>query len=365
MFTINRLSLAKELSLLQSVAEKRTTIPVLATVLTGFDGSICRLTASDCSVTLQTEIEGQGEPWSGCVPLRQFAALSRLLEGEAVSVAPAPNGRVEVKCGASKHVLPIYEAAAFPQTDEVSAAIEVQVDGEVLRQAIRRILPSVDDHEAQWQLQGVQLELSKDLLRAVATDGHRLGVAEISVINESEVKAIVTGLPALLKMEGDVILRLTANHAQFQCGQRVLTTRLLVGTFPNWEMLIPESPPHSIEFDSAAMQAALRRVAVTREECYKTGTGTILGGVRLDLHADKLRVTTNYNDKGESEEWVTAASDLNGESIPIGINPDYLNDYLTQVDGAVKVGFTDNNVQLLLTSPVAPDYRYIIMTIRL
>lgn len=366
-FTLNRSQLAKELALLQSAAERKVTIPILATVLTQFDGQRCRLTVSDCSVTMQTEVEASGEPWSGCIPLRQFAALSRLFEGEAVTITERPNSRVEVKCGQSKHVLPIYPATDFPETDKIREAVEVQVNGDALRLAIKQILPSIDNQESRYALQGVNAELSANLLQLVSTDSHRLSAVKIPITNEVETKALIAaqGLPSLLRLDGDVTLRLTPNHAQFQCDNRVLTTRLLVGTFPNWEMIMPKEQPHSIEFDSEAMQSALRRVDVTREEKFKTGTGAILGGVRLDLHSDKLRVTTNYNDKGESEEWVAATSNLNGESVAVGINPDYLNDYLTQIEGQVRCEFRDGSSQLLLTSSAAPNYRYVVMPIRL
>lgn len=312
---------------------------------------------------MQTEIEGQGEPWSGCIPLRQLAALSRLFNGETVAVKPT-DSRVTIACEKSKHILPTFAAVEFPELDKIKDVVTVQVDGDTFRQSLASVLPCVSAEESRWAMQGVNCELSSGLIRLVATNGHRLGVTDIPVTNETEVASLIAaqGLSSLLKLDGNVTIKLSTNHAQFQCGNRTFTTCLLTGQFPNWQMIMPKDQPYSMEFDSGTLQAALKRVAVTRAETFKVGTGTILGAVRLDFHSDRLIVTTRANDKGEGEEQVSASSNLNGESVPLGLNPDYLSDFLSQVEGAATCQFKDGSTWPLFTHG---NFRYVIATVRL
>lgn len=365
MFTVNRAALAAELTILQSAAELKTTIPVLACVLMEM-GERLQLTVTDCMTTAHSEIAAVGEPWSGCVPLKPLSALVRLFGDEdEVKLIPKTNGRVEVRWGESKHLLPTFAANEFPVLDQVGESQQFEVNGDALRVGLKRVLPSVSAEEGRWQMQGVNFEWGAGLLRLVSTMGHCLSVAELAVDSDAELKVLVPTVAAnaLLRLDGDAAINVAANHVSIACGSRVVISSLLAGTFPSWEAMIPINP-HHVEFNAAQMLTALKRVAVTREERYKVGVGTLLSGVRLDFFNDRIKITTNVNDKGESEELVAATSNLNGDSIAMGMNPDYLTDFLSQAE-TVRCEIKDSGSQILLIAVGDTSFRHVIVPMRL
>lgn len=364
MLTIDRKALATELALLQSVAEKKGTIPILQFALLEFDGARLSITATDLDVTLACNIEATGEPWSGCVPLRELSALARLFT-EDVQFAPKPKDRIEVKSGASKHLLPSPPKDSFPQVPSLVEPKAAQLDGSLLREGLMRVLPCVTTEESRYTLAGVQFETKGKTLQLIATDTHRLGVATLPC--ETELKALIplASLRTLVRLESDSIeTRMDNNHAEFKCGHRLLTTRLLIGTFPNWEMIMPKELPHQIRVDAKALTAAIRRVSLTRAVGYKTGTGTIWAALKFTLAADSLTVESQENDKGKSDEAISVTSNLNGKDYPVGLNSEYVLDFLSQVEGEVTWQMKDvEGHQLLVADGV--EFKYVVMPTRL
>src|SRR5829696_2365606 len=116
MFKVNRKSLAAELALLATTAERKTTMPILATIKFEFTGDTLVLTGTDIDTTIITEIEASGEPWTGCVPTKQLQELVRLFNGEEIEFTPKPNERLQIRWGKSSHKLPVFPVADFPET---------------------------------------------------------------------------------------------------------------------------------------------------------------------------------------------------------------------------------------------------------
>lgn len=367
MFSVNRQALLRELSLLQSVTERKGTIPVLAMALFAFDGETLHLTATDCSRTLRTQAGANGEPYSGCLPLYQLASLLKLLDAEDVAFSPQVNGFVTVSAGRSKHKLPGLEASVFPDAHSLTNATgRFTVNAEQLRDALGRTLPCVSTEESRWTLQGVQFELKDGQLRLIATDSHRLAVCAVPVEGDDlAVLVPADGLASLLKMDAETItVDVSSNHVQFTCGTRTLLVRLLTGTFPNWQMIMPATLAHTVEVDTVQLITAIRRVSVTREERFKNGVGMMLGAIRLDFSRETLTVSTEETDAGQSTEVIAASTNLNGDDVAAGFNPDYLMDFLARAGDRVVMQLNDGKTQLLMTTP-GVDCRYVVMPVRL
>lgn len=364
MFTINHKTLAVELGLLQSVAEKKTTIPILECALLDFDGKVLTITATDLDVTLTAQVQADGEAWAGCVPLRQLASLSRLFDDD-IQFTPKPKEKIEIRSGASRHLLPSPPKDSFPPLYVPLNGVTANLAGEALREGLTRVLPSVTDEESRWNLAGVQFETKDGKLYLAATNGHRLGVASLPCKAELKVLIPRAGLTPLIRLESEVVeMQVDNDKAQFKCEHRTLTVRLLVGTFPQWEMLMPKAVPNRIQVDSQALISAIKRVRLTSGETFKNGMGRMRDAISLTFSADSIVVESRENDRGKSVETVNVTSNLNGKDYPTGFNADYLLDFLNQIDGVVIWEMKDENAQHLLTVE-GVDFRYVVMPTRL
>lgn len=365
MFKVNRQALAAELGLLQSVAEKKGTIPILQFALFDFDGAKLSITATDLDVTLVCAVEAEGESWAGCVPLRELASLARLFAEDTVQFTPKPKDRIEVTSGTSKHLLPSPPKDSFPKVVVPVQPKTATLDGGLLHDGLVRVLPCVTTDESRYTLAGVQFETKGETLQLVSTDTHRLGIATLPCKAELKVLIPLVGLRALIRLASDSVeMSVDGSHAEFRCGHRTLTTRLLVGTFPNWEMIMPKDLPHQIQVDAKALTGAIKRVSLTRAETYKTGTGVVREALKFTLAAKFVTVESQENDKGKSDEAINVTSNLNGKEYPVGLNPDYVLDFLSQAEGQVTWQMeNENRQQLLFVEGV--DFKYIVMPTRL
>lgn len=361
-FICNRKALLDELALLSTVAEAKTTMPILATTKFDFDGSLLILTATNMDTSLVTSLVATGDSWSGCVPSKQLYELTRLFNGEAIEFAP-DEGRVTIKWGKSRHRLMLHDVAAFPWIAQPSGS-KVSVQGEALRNALTRVLPCVTTEESRYTMQGVKFEGKDGTLKLIATNGHRLGVASLAIEGDISTLIPVEPLAVVLKTNSETIdIQADENRATFHCGPRQISAQLIAGTFPNWEMIVPKNQPYSCEFATSELISALHRANVTRAEIYKAGEGRILAGVKMVLDSRSITVATDESDRGNCEEPITATGNVNGNSIALRINPDYIMDFLRYSGERVKCELKDGMNALTFTD--SSSFQYIVMPMRL
>jgi DNA polymerase-3 subunit beta len=366
MITIPRKQLADELSLLSGAIENKGVLPVLACVRLVFDGQVAHLTTSSIDVTISTQVEGSGEAWSACLPYKQLATLVKALYEDAVTISPHGDDRCEVRAGRSRTKLVTLPVEQFPEPDKHGAeAVTFTVNGAALRQGLARVLPCVTTEESRYSMQGVQFEGDGQALRLVATDSHRLGVATIPNV-QAQVKTLVPvdGLRALLSLDSETItIELSDNLAIFRADTRTITSRLLTGTFPNCQMIMPKELPYRIELDAEQLSAALKRAAITRQETFKAGVGVVRGGVKLSLASDSLAVIVDKNERGAFDEAIDATSNLNGQPMETRLNPDYLSDFLATHEGRFIWQWKNSQSQMLFSWP-EQNFECVIMPMR-
>lgn len=367
-FSINRKLLQTELALLTTVRARKETIPILSSVMMEWDASLT-LTASSLDITLISMVELPQtltvEHDSFCLPLRELHRLVSLFESDDVVFTVDRDGkgagRVLVQGGKSKHKLPYWEAKEFPDVDQAKGE-SFSINGDELRQGLQLVLPFVTREGSRWALAGVNFEQKGESLNLVATDGYRLGITSIETPCGDTTTLIPESAAKLLShLRGEVIaITINDNCASFQSDQRTLTTRLLTGTFPNWEIIMPKDLPSRVEIATAPLVAVLKRVSVTRDDYFKTGYGTMRGGVKFTLAADSLTVETKENNKGHSVESIAVTGNLNGDNVAIGLDPDYVMDMLNNAPEQVVCEFKDGDSQLLFTWPES-KFRYVLM----
>lgn len=361
MFTVNRKLLLDELALLQSVAEVKTTMPILATTKFDFNGSMLTLTATSMDTSLVTSLSATGDGWAGCVPSKQLYELTRLFNGEEIQfAADTENQRVIVKWGKSRHKLPTYEADKFPTIEQPQVEMVV-MDGPLLCKALERALRCVTPDATEFWMQGISLRTIDEKLYIVASNSRQTAICAIQTTMNADVLIPWRAVAALVKLidEGEASVGVGENQVVFKQGVHTFTARLLDAKFPDWQPLIPTSYKYSITLDSEIARQAFRLAAVTAYE-----TALIPIPLRLTLGHDEMIVETRESERGHSSETIAApCATLNGSEIAIGVNGAHFISFLDDVEKVV-LSFNDNPGPLQLSPESEPNYRYITMALK-
>lgn len=356
MFKLNRKSLAAELSLLQSVLEARTTMPILAYARIEVAAGTATLTATRLDATVSVTLPCEGDDESYCLPLAQLRDAVRLFSDETVKLQRDDN-RVEVTAGRARHRLPVREAGDFPQADEVAGTV-LQVDAAGLLDAITRVSPCIDKRDGRYATQGVCLEAATGELNVIAFDGTQAGIVRLMDTDLTFQGTVPTvalpALRALLTDRGTATLTIGENGLAVECEGRRLTVRLLAGQFPPWRMIVPADALHEVTL-TTDVRDAIRRCCVTASE-----GNLVRRRLKLEFGHDALTVRS-YGGDGESvEEVAVGCATLNGEPLVVKINADQMLGFLEQVDAPVLR--VKDAVSILLLSE--GNHRYLHATLR-
>jgi DNA polymerase-3 subunit beta len=224
---------------------------------------------------------------------------------------------------------------------------------------------SMAQQDVRYYLNGTLLETDGKLLRTVATDGHRLAIAEAvlavsgKAINAQQVivpRKGVLELQRILGPTGEVEIMIGSNHIRLQIGDIRFTSKLIDGKFPEYGRVIPANPGKTVVVDRELLRAALQRTAILSNEKYR--------GVRVSLAKDALKLQAHNPEQEEAQDEVEI--DYKGEEMEIGFNVTYLLDALAAVDTeTVEIGLTDANSSCLIRSPGTTQSRYVVMPMRL
>lgn len=359
-FIINRKALLDELILLQAVAEKKPTIPVLSTVRMVVADDMVQLTATDLDMSLTAQVPAAGDTWAGCVPSKQLYELARLLTGNNIEIEPRDNERIQIKCGRSKHLLPIFPVGKFPAVEQPSVTTAV-LSGGILSTAIARAAACITPDAVDYWMQGVALRSHEDGLYVVASNSRQTAISVIPASVTVDVSIPVRAANALVKLlgEGDVAFGVADNQAVFQQGKRTFCARLLTAQFPDWRPLVPATWKHNLTLEPDSAQQAFRLAAVTAWE-----TALIPIPLRLVLSQTQLKVETRESERGQSSEvlGIDCAS-LNGDEMSIGINGAHFIGFLNS-DSKTIVSFNDNPGPIQLSYEGEPSYWYITMALK-
>lgn len=358
-FTVNRQSLAGELALLATTAEKKTTMPILSTVKVEFDGEVLRLTGTDIDMAIVTEIEASGEPWSGCIPAKQLNDLVRLFNGDTVEFTPKPNDRIQVKWGKSKHLLPIYPVSEFPVIDQPEVEMFV-LDGTVLKSALVRALRCTSPDAVEHWMHGISLRTYDGVLTVTGTNSRNLGTTAIPVVLNIDILLPVRAALASVKfIEGEIRIGASDNRIVFHQERMIFTALLLDAKFPDWRPLVPSGFKHSIALDAESTSHAFRLAAVTAKE-----SQLIPIPLKLTVSCNQLIVETGESEIGQSTEILTVdCPTLNGDALAARINGAHFISFLNAEEKPV-VSFNDDLRMFQLSVEDDPSYRYITMTLR-
>ena len=348
------------------VVERKQTMPVLANVLLAAKGTRLSITGTD----LEVELVASGEvtvqqPGEITVPGRKLLEIARALPEKTAVTFTLDGDKVKVSAGRSRFVLSSLAASEFPVVENVAAQQTLVLPQAELARLIAKTHFSMAQQDVRYYLNGTLLETDGKLLRTVATDGHRLAVAEAPLGAASKAahaqqvivpRKGILELQRLLGNEGDVEITIGSNHIRVTIGDVRFTSKLIDGKFPEYGRVIPANPSKIIVADRESLRAALQRTAILSNEKYR--------GVRLSLVKNALKLQAHNPEQEEAEDEVEI--DYKAEEVEIGFNVTYLLDALAAVETeTVEIGLTDANSSCLIRSPGATNARYVVMPMRL
>ena len=362
--TAEREKLLAPLQAVMGVVERRQTMPVLANVLLSVREGRLSITATDLEVELVSATEVTvAEPGDITVPGRKFLDILRALP-DKVSVSLTVEGeKVVIKAGRSRFSLSTLPAADFPVIDDINAQQTVQIPRRELQRLLEKTHFSMAQQDVRYYLNGMLLEIDNVLLRAVATDGHRLALCETELAtkakNSQQVivpRKGVLELQRVLTEEGVAELAIGTNHVRAQIGDIRFTSKLIDGRFPDYSRVIPAAPAFAIKADRDVLRQALQRTAILSNEKYR--------GIRVTVKKNTVTVQAHNPEQEEAEEEIEVSYE--GQDLEVGFNVNYLLDALAAIDGKeVELGLTDSNSSCLIRSPGTTNARYVVMPMRL
>ena len=363
-FSGERQALLAPLQAVIGVVERRQAMPILGNVLvSGRDGHVA-LTATDLEVELvaKAEVTVQ-QPGEITLPARKLLDILRALPDAATVSITVEGERAVVKSGKSRFVLATLPAADFPLVEDIRPQHAAAIAQSALKRLLDKTHFSMAQQDVRYYLNGMLLEIAGEMLRTVATDGHRLAYCEfgLNAAGGSVQQVIVPRkgvleLQRLLGSEGVVELTIGSNHIRVQVGDIRFTSKLIDGRFPEYSRVIPVAPPKQVKADRDSLRAALQRAAILSNEKYR--------GIRLSVKTNTLVLQAHNPEQEEAEEELEVI--YAGDEVEIGFNVTYLLEALAAVDGnEVELGLTDGNSSCLMTSSETPSARYVVMPMRL
>ena len=368
---IERSALLKSLGHIQSVVEKRNTIPILSNVLLECDGGQLNMAATDLDLAISEAVEAEiGVPGGITAPAHTLYDIVRKLpDGAQVELSyDGDSERLIISSGRSRFTLSCLPREDFPIMSEGEMPHVFEVPSANLKRLIDKTRFAVSTEETRYYLNGIYLHVANDdagkaVLRGVATDGHRLarfdmerpeGLDEMPGVIVPR-KAVGELRKLIDEFDGDVKVSLSETKIRFTFADIVLTSKLIDGTFPDYSRVIPEGNDKIMEIDSRQFAEAVDRVSTISTE--KTRS------IKLSMSEGNLKLSVNSPEHGTAKEELVAS--YRADDMEIGFNSRYLLDILSQIEGdLVQVVLADSTAPTILRDLTDEGALYVLMPMR-
>ncbi len=362
---IPRDALLKPLQAVSGIVERRHTLPILANVLLEQKDGSLYVTATDLEmqITAHSELAGKQDQ-AITVAARKLQDLLRALPEDASVTAETSASRMTVRAGRSRFNLQTLPAADYPR---ISLAQDKQQTIKLPQKDFRGLLKLAEFAMAQqdirYYLNGMLLVVDNGSLQTVATDGHRLSYASLTVPGSYTRQEVILPRKTVLELgklledsDSELTIDLLANQVRFRFANIELVSKVVDGKFPDYNRVIPTGHSKQIELSRTQLLQALQRAAILSNEKFR--------GVRVVLGNDQLKIICTNSEQEEAEEELEV--DYKGDALDIGFNITYLLDVLQNLGtDRVVLAFGDANSSALVTMPERGDYKYVVMPMRI
>jgi len=368
---VERATLLKALGHVQSVVERRNTIPILSNVLLSADGTTMKLMATDLDLQIVEEVAAQVDMAGASTVSAHtlFEIVRKIPDGAQVTIEVV-NQKMSVVAGRARFQLQTLPREDFPVIGETDLPISFQLPAETLRNLIDKTRFAISTEETRYYLNGIFLHApapaangGASMMRAVATDGHRLARIEMPLPPGAEGmpdiiiprKAIAEVRKLLDEREDTVEIALSPSKIRLKVGAAMLTSKLIDGTFPDYSRVIPTANDRLLKIDPATLAEGVDRVTAIASE--KTRA------VKLSMDRDRVTLSVTSPENGTASEDVPA--DYAAESFDVGFNSRYLLDILGQVEGdSIEVHMADAAAPTLIRENDQSQALYVLMPMR-
>jgi len=276
----------------------------------------------------------------------------------------AVQNKLTLQAGKSRFTLHTLPAEDFPLVNEAADfGPAFSVPQHTLRALVNQVHFAMAVHDIRYYLNGILFIAEGKQLTLVATDGHRLALAQATLDNDVPKQEVilprktVLELQRLLKDEDTPIeMRFAANQAKFSFSGMEFVTKLVEGKFPDYNRVIPKNHKNAVVMGRAPLLASLQRAAILTSEKFK--------GVRINIEPGTLRIASSNAEQEEAKEELEI--DYNGDAIEIGFNVTYLMDALANMGSEmIKLELQDTAASALFTVPDQPGFKYVVMPMRI
>ena len=365
-FTVDRETLLKPLQAVQGVVERRQTLPILSNFHLAIADDLLSVTGTDMELELvaTTPLPGAA-PGEVTIPARKLVDICRSLPQGTELHFTLEGDRALLRAGRSRFTLATLPAADFPSTEALKGEVTLQVEERALRRLLELTHFAMAHQDVRYYLNGLLLDMRGGTLRAVATDGHRLAIADLEVETPGEARQVIVprkGVAELLRLLGSgeqaVSIAIGSSAIQVELPDVRLTSKLIDGKFPDYERVIPDrdSADKQINVDAELLRQALSRASILSNDKYRA--------IRLSLEPKVLRVVANNPEQEEAQDEVEV--DYDGDTLEIGFNVSYLIDALGALPSEEAMIYLSDSSSSCLITPTGPERcQYVVMPMRL
>ena len=364
-FTISRAQFLQPLQLVSGAVERRHTLPILSNVLIKVSEDALWLTGTDLEVELISSVKLEGEFTEGeiTVPAKKlFDIIRGISEGTDIHFS-LDGSKALIRAGRGRYTLSTLSANDYPNLEDWEGEVEFELSCSDLKRLIDATSFSMAQQDVRYYLNGMSLETEENIIRTVATDGHRLALCRLNYETALPSRQVIIPRKGVLEIsrlisEDDKSLKVQigANHLRIFSNDFIFTSKLVDGRFPDYRRVLPQNGDKEIIASKAVLKEAFSRAAILSNEKFR--------GVRLNLSSGELKITANNPEQEEAEEIVDVQ--YQGDDLEIGFNVAYLIDVLNALgsDG-VKVSLSDSNASALIEDDADDAALYVIMPMRL
>ncbi|MCF6291898.1 MAG: DNA polymerase III subunit beta [Robiginitomaculum sp.] len=368
-FSIERAPLLKALGHVTSVVERRNTIPILSNILLSVSAEGVSFAATDLDIeiieTADANVQAQGV---ATIPAHTFYEIARKLpDGADVSVEMKPeDSQIVLHAGRSRFALPTLPEDEFPALSADGLTHSFEIDASELARLIDKTRFAVSNEETRYYLNGVHLHATDDddaVLRAVATDGHQLALCETALPDGAAGMAAIIiprkTIGEVRKLIDDVsdaiLVQVSDSKIRFSVGSAILTSKLIDGTFPDYQRVIPKGNENQLMLENRSFAAAVDRVSTVSMEKSRS--------VKMVLEADNLTLQVSNPEAGQGSEEIPV--NYEGSLMEIGFNAKYLLNVLSQIDGQEVIFRLSNASSPILIEDSGDEHAlYVLMPLR-
>src|ERR1700752_1558031 len=328
-FSVSKSALLNELSTTQGVVERKTTIPILSNLLVEAQGNRLNITATDLELSIRTSCEAKvKKEGAGTIPAKKLLELVRLLPEGDIKIKLLDNHWVEIVSDKKKYKLVGMAKENFPALPVMPHTM-VKISAPVMESLIAKTKFAISMEESRYTLNGGLLILKPDTLAMVATDGHRLALAEtdqklaglngeIKVLIPKKAMDEVEKLSSVSGEDAKMDFAKDESHLFFQVGHRLLISRILTGQFPNYEAVLPRDNNKSVVLERVELNDAVRRVSQLADQRSHA--------VKFAVSTEGVEISASSPEYGEAKENID--KEYKGDPISIGFNSSYVLDFL-------------------------------------